>query len=1167
MTPLEQATLNQILAADPARSAFVMANAGSGKTRVLTNRVARLLLEGTAPDKILCITFTKAAAAEMAERLFNVLGEWALADDDALLKALKDLEGASAKPRDADSLNAVRQLFARALETPGGLKIQTIHSFCEQVLKRFPLEAGAPPGFAIIEDGEAARLRHEAIDNTALDSENDPALASAITRLSGKRNEQSLRTLLLDGAMKRLDFEAALARFDGLGGLINAIGAILSVDPAATTKALQLELIDNLDKHQLERAHDALEASGGNPKKLAPFINAYFSTQESAEKWSALYQLFMTTAGGPRKKLTTKATDKIDPWVGPFLIELQEKFTAQLEKLKALDIFLDTRAYLTLTSALIDRYKKSKAARAALDFDDLIMGTRDLFVKSDAAWVMYKLDQGIDHVLVDEAQDTSPAQWSIIEALLEEMKSGGADRLRSFFAVGDMKQSIYSFQGADAELFEEKEVVLGKALAKAGAYKNFDLEVSFRSTEPVLTFVDALFAADGAADGLGQRGVPAHGLKREGEAGLVALWPLTPRPEKPEMNPWDAPIDEPVDNHPVRVLSRKIAATVKSWVGVETLEAKGRPIAPGDIMILVQSRGPLFDEAIRSLAQAGVPVAGADRLKLLEDPAIEDLLSYARFALLSSDDLSLAEILKSPLFGFDDDADLFPLAYERPRGKSLWASLKEHQNEKDHWRRAYEEIFAARKIGLTEGPYAFFSHILEQGDASGRKRFYKRLSEASRDAIDEMLRQTLDFENGNPRSLRLFVDWFTENAGEIKREMERAHDAVRVMTVHGAKGLQAPIVFLIDAHKGPNIRRIGPVLRLPKNSKQATGQELLSLLSNSKDSDAPITEAARAELKRKAYDEYRRQLYVAATRAEDRLYICGIEQGNQKAPQDKPIAEKTWHALAEDAFDHLGAKAIASPEPFWPDGEAPMRLYACKQTAPVVQEDTTMAAPPIASPSWLFEMAKPETGFSTLAPSRLADEEEAAAIAPRHAPAETPLSGDKYFRGRTLHRLLELLPDITPDERPAAADRLLEKLAPEIGDAERCEWREEVITILHDPQFAPAFAAGSRAEVSIAGTPKDARADLKIVGQIDRLVVGEKDILLIDYKTNRPPPQDVKDVSPYYLAQMAAYRALLQEIYPTRQVKSALIWTFKARLMALPDAMLDHAFARYLAAG
>ncbi|CAK9041900.1 ATP-dependent helicase/nuclease subunit A (ATP-dependent helicase/nuclease AddA) [Durusdinium trenchii] len=1096
-----------------------MANAGSGKTRVLINRVARLLLENIPPEKILCITFTKAAAAEMAERLFKELGQWALFDDAELAAALVEIEGAHAPARSTQDLDAARKLFARALETPGGLKIQTIHSFCESVLRRFPLEAGAPPGFTILEDGDASRLLMDAIDTAAAKTQSDKALSDSFDRLAKLRGEAQLRELFTKA--KGSEFDAARARHDNVEEMIEALARSLNIDQDHTESDIQATFIRSIDAVQFEDARAALAASD-------------------------------------------KQTEKIAPHVNDCLLDLEQHFITANEAQKSVTLYHDTAAYYRILTAIRDAYRKAKSARASLDFDDLIDRTRRLLTETSSAWVMYKLDQGIDHILVDEAQDTSPAQWAVISALLEDHLSGAGarDANRTFFAVGDMKQSIYSFQGADVDLFEEKEADLGKRLAAIGDYKNVDLQLSFRTTAPVLEFVDALFADPDASEGLGHRGVPAHGVKRVGEAGLVELWPLAPRPEKLETNPWDAPVDQPETNHPVQLLSERVAGTIKHWLENRTLlSSQNRPIEAGDIMILVQSRSALFDAVIRSLAQNGVPVAGADRLKLLEDPAVEDLLSYAKFALLSSDDLSLAEVLKSPLFGFDDDKDLFPLAHPRPEGQSLWAALNKNADVEQHWRSAVDEITEARAVGLRQGPYSFLTHILDTGAPSGRKRFYERLSPSSRDAVDEMLRQTLDFENANPRSLRAFVNWFENNAGEIKREMERADNAVRVMTVHGAKGLEANIVFLLDAHRAPNLSHQDPIQKITADSISSA-----PIFTGSSERDIALTAAAREDRKQRIYEEYRRLLYVAATRARDRLYICGYELGNDKSPRAKATSVKSWHALAQDAFERLQKGKATGETPFWSNNDAVLLRLSNTQQAKVEKTGNTDNLTPVETPSWLFATAPEEVPPLRLAPSKLADDDEAASELAVPA-AMSPSSKSKYFRGRTLHRLLELLPHAPPGKRLDAANRLLARLAPTLDAAERKAWRDEALAALDDPHFKRVFGPNSRAEVAVSGAPKGARPGLLVSGQIDRLIIDENDILIVDYKTNRPPPENVEDTSPAYLAQMAAYRALLQEIYPTHYIQAALLWTFEARLMALPGDMLDHAFARWLAPG
>ncbi|WP_411816643.1 double-strand break repair helicase AddA [Hyphococcus sp. DH-69] len=1160
MTPLQETTDNQRHAAHPARSVFVMANAGSGKTRVLTNRVARLLLSGAEPEKILCITFTKAAAAEMAERLFSVLGEWALASDNELIEALKEIEGDDAEEKTPDQLAQARRLFARALETPGGLKIQTIHSFCESVLRRFPIEAGAPPGFTVIEDAQALGMRNSALDALAIRADDDPQLRAAFTRLSATRKEKSLRDLLLSGlkpTLEDIDVDAALA----------ALGRELLIDPKLSEDQIKADFIGRLSKDDLQCAHNGLAADGKQPQDAAKRLAPYFSASGADEKWDILCAFLLTADRSKlRSRIATAATDKVDPWVGPFLKQLAQDFEDTLRQLKKLAFFQDTAAHFRLCKALFDIYAAAKSDRAALDFDDLIVRTRQLFSRVNSAWIMFKLDYGVDHILIDEAQDTSPNQWAVVESLFEDYFSGAGARLdqRSFFAVGDMKQSIYSFQGADVGLFQAKEIDLGRRLEAVTDYKNLKLKMSFRTTEPVLKFVDEVFSDKEAAEGLGEFPIPEHGVCREGQAGLVELWPLTPRPESETVNVWDAPVDAPAGDHPVRVLCEKIASTIKGWLDRdEILQSSGKPIRPGDIMILVQSRSTLFREVIQRLSAQGVPVAGPDRLVLLEDPVIEDLLSYARFALNQSDDLSLAEILKSPLFGFDDDNDLFPLAYDREY--SLWAELRKRASENPKWKTAFDEISLARDIARQQGPFAFFNHILETGTPSGRQRFYRRLGEVSSDAMDELLRQAIDFENASPRSLREFLSWFEKSATDIKREMDRQNDAVRVMTVHGAKGLEADVVFLLDAHREVRSANVGPLFAPPSGTNLPDG---LTLLAGSKTNDVDLTDRARQEKLQQDYEEYRRLFYVAATRARDRLYICGVQQGNNKNPNDKETGVKSWHALSIDAFERLGKRAKIGAEGFWPNDDSPVMRISCPQTAKVKPSEkaieTTSA---LAAPDWMFEKAPAEGRGQRLTPSKLLGEEDLEAQAPAYSPVLGESGGDKYFRGRIIHRLLELLPEVAAEVRSEAADRLLARLAQTVSPDERDLWRDEVLTVLTDEKFSAVFAPGSRAEVPIVGRPANAPADLRINGQIDRLVITEKQVLVVDYKTNRPPPHDVVKVDPTYVAQMAAYRALLQEIYPEHEIICALLWTFDARLMELPGEILDHAFARIKSMG
>lgn len=1149
---VEETTVNQRLAADPFLSAFVSANAGSGKTRVLTNRVARLLLAGAEPSTILCITFTKAAAAEMSDRLFKLLGQWALADDAVLQEALVDLDG-DERIRSSDDLGRARRLFARALETPGGLKIQTIHSFCESVLKRFPLEAGVPPGFAVIEEAEAEELSEAAITIAA--SETDAGVAAAFNHLLRKMSGDQLRSSLAGAFAKRRKFDRATSV--GWAALGDEVADALGVGKSDSAAALTASLLRGIDEARLKRVLEVCEEVGGRPKEhLSPHIKHFFTAASDEDRLSALSNLFLTGKGEVRKSFATSATKTLDPGLEDFMQGAQARFIGALGKIRAVEAVEDTRAFFTLVERCFASYAKLKAERAALDFDDLISRTRALF-RSDggAQWVLYKLDMGLAHILLDEAQDTGPDAWEVIEGPLEEFFSGAGarDEIRTFFAVGDQKQSIYSFQGADAALFAEKEQDLGKRIAAARSFKNVSLMASFRTTAPVLRFVDALFRREDVVENVSKSAL-LHTCTREGQAGLVELWPLVTRSPAASLDPWDAPLDSTPAESPAKILSQEVAQLIAGWLSSgETLASQGRAVEPGDILILVQSRTPrsksgLFTQVIRDLAKAGVPVAGADRIRLMEDQGVLDLVSYARTVLYAGDDLSLAETLKSPFFNFSEDG-LYDLAAGRAQLR-LWDALETRRRERPDWEAAFSEISAARAVAREEGAFAFFTHILERGENSGWKRLAARLGAPSREPVEEFLRQAHDFELKRPRSLRLFLNQVAQSGAMISREMSEAGQTVRVMTAHKAKGLEANIVFLIDAHRSANTGKIGAILTI----EGPDGADIPVLAPAGARSLETLAAAAERE-KRLIRDEYRRLLYVAATRARDRLYICGCVRGNSD-PHKPPPAEKSWHALAEDAFADLGDDVVEAGERFG----GPVRRLQSAQTAAVLKSTKNLKAiKDVSLDPALFRSAPAETRAHRLSPSQLI-----ATHAPD--PAFSPLKGDAPFiRGRILHRLLQHLPGIAAPERRKAADRLLSHYANKFGAAALAEMREEAMTVLEDPRFADVFAPGGMAEVAIGGRPAGAREGLVLSGQIDRLAFCGDRILIVDYKTNRPPPSKIEDAPLSYIAQMAAYRALLQEIYPGRKVEAALLWTYEARLMPIPEDALDRARALTLA--
>ena len=1141
-TAFKTAVAAQRRAADPRGSAWVAANAGSGKTRVLIDRVARLLLAGSPPSKILCLTFTKAAAAEMAERLFHRLGEWALMADADLAKEFAALDGRSETPT-TEELARARRLFAQALETPGGLKIQTIHSFCESVLRRFPLEANISPQFRVLDDLEARDLVANAFAATI--RSHPETLDAALAHVSdGDLPILTSRLIREREPWSKLPPEQ----------LHNQLARDLGTDPIATPETSINAFLETLDRARYKAAISALQQGGKTDQNTAaPAIEALLGAADPVDAFNSISALFLTGSGGPRKNLATAKAVKHLPDLKDFLESERERFDFAREQVKRAQCLLRTRALLDFARIALGAYTDQKRVRGRLDYDDLITKTRDLFNHREAAaWALYKLDGGIDHVLVDEAQDTSPEQWEVIEGPLSEIFAGVGARegTRTFFAVGDEKQSIFSFQGADARLFAEMQHrMAAQAQAAEKPFEAVDLNLSFRSTSAVLRTVDNAFAPPEIARDLTSVGeIIQHAAFREGHAGLVELWPPAAPPEIEPTSAWDAPLDMESQKSPRALVAGRIAARIKGWLDrEEKLTSQDRPIRPGDIMILVRKRDPFFEEMIRQLKQHGVPVAGADRLRLTEDIAVMDLISVARFALLPEDDLALAEILKSPLLGWNDD-ELYALA--QGRKGTLWNALSSHKDDSSRCREAHSWLVAVLSQADRIPPFEFYTRILNEGARSGRKRMLERLGAAANEAIDEFLNLTLAYEASAPGNLQGFLDWLERGERDIKREMDSGRDEVRVMTAHSSKGLESDIVFLPDTCKAPDNRHLGPLYTIGKNGAPAFAA------SQSEAPEAIL--AARAEAEQKQLEEYRRLFYVAATRARDRLYVCGYLDGKTKK-QTEAAYLNSWYPLAEQAIKPY-AEEIELP---W--GESGLRI-SDNQTVEVKREAFAADARPAPAPEWAFRPAPDAPPRARMLTPSKSDDLASPVHSPRiGAPASAGKAGGftraaaPYSWGDLIHKLLELLPSRAPGERRKAADRWLARAAPNLAREDAVMVREEVMTVLENPEFELAFTPDARAEVPIVGRWEGPEGPITINGQVDRIAVSANKILVIDYKSNRPPPERAEQTPTMYLRQMAGYRALLRQIYPDRDIQCALLWTAVPRLMPIDDALLDEA--------
>jgi len=1153
------ADANQARASDPSASAWVSANAGTGKTEVLVRRVLRLLLAGSEPQRILCLTYTKMAAAEMQNRLLKELAAWATLADGKLRERLASL--LSRAPDDAE-VKAARRLFAQTLEAKGGLKIYTIHGFCERLLQRFPLEAEVTPNFAVLDEAEAVRLKGAAFDAVMARAakERDGPLGQALAKIVAVTVEDYFRKIVDTVLGRRGDLARMMALHEGDPDWTRCeercLKRLFGVGEEASEAELTEQLADVLADSAIDALHAALEVNGAESRtdqELRDGLRAARAASGAA-RVAALRPIFLTTQNTPRRSVCSKGLRQAEPQLCAALDLAQDRFDRLATQRAQLACAEASTAVLLLADTIQAEYDRAKQSEAVLDYDDLILRTKALLSRAGAAaWVLFKIDGGVDHILVDEAQDTNPEQWSIIERLAEEFFAGeGASaKLRTLFAVGDEKQSIYGFQGADPVRFGTVgRTFRAKAMAIEQTWIDVPLTLSFRSTEAVLKAVDAVFSKRPAADGViwNDGDIIEHHAFRTGQAGLVELWPVvneTKIEPAEAFEPWN---EDAVPPHAVDVLCGRIAGQIKAWLdNEEELESEGRKIKAGDILILVRRRDPFTAPMIRALKREKIAVVGADRMQLLQQIAVMDLMALADVLLMPEDDLSLAVVLKSPLFGLNDN-DLFELAFERRT--SLWNVLQAKAKETGRFTEAADLLSRwLLRVDLTP-PYEFFLELLGENGQAMRKRMLTRLGPEAAESLDEFLDLALGFDRESPPSLQGFVNAMRSTDVEIKRDMEQKRDEVRIMTVHGAKGLQAPIVFLPDTCMRPRpqgasihlLARHGVPPDEIGHIVWPAGGNALSHIEEAKDL------ARKAEL-----EEYHRLLYVAMTRARDRLYVCGWSQ------KDSP-EKASWYELVDQGLKGLLTETAGY------DGK-PVQRLSSEQTVPVkATGEAEAAAAPVELPDWAKKPAPAERSRAILTPSGLgALLGDTASPYPEQPPlGPKALAGNRRFaRGRLVHTLLQHLPEVAAADREGAARNFVAARGRDLPEEMRKEIVSETLAIVQDTRFAPLFAPGSLSEVPIVARLGEG----DISGQIDRLAVLDDALLVLDYKTNRPPPSVPDDVAPGYIAQLAAYRAALRLIFPERTLRAAIIWTDGPKLMEIPSTLLDLAERRMLQEG
>jgi ATP-dependent helicase/nuclease subunit A len=1108
---LKAASARQVEAAHPNASTWLSANAGSGKTRVLTDRVARLLLGGVEPQHILCLTYTKAAASEMQNRLFKRLGEWAMKPDPDLRTALAELgEGADLT---ADRLARARQLFARAIETPGGLRIQTIHSFCATLLRRFPLEAGVSPQFTELDDRAAKLLREEIVQDMA-----DHLHPGVMADLAAAWTGEDFATLMEQVAGHRHSFAPPLDA--------SACRALFGLSAGDSAESLLAAVFLGDEPAWMPDLIALMAAGKSTDAKIAAKLAALDFARPTLTLLAALEDLFLTGESAKEPftaKLDALPTKDLRNALPDPLRERLQNLMRRVESARLTRIALRAADKSTVlhrfAAAFLPLYEQRKSARGWLDFDDLIARARKVLTDpSVAAWVLFRLDGGIDHILVDEAQDTGPDQWRVIESLAAEFTagSGARDVDRTLFVVGDKKQSIYSFQGADVAAFDAKHGDFERRFKSVGRpFQTLQLEYSFRSSPAVLRVVDDTFA-DRFPQAMG--GAVGHIAFRDAMPGRVDLWPLIDPAEKTPPDDWENPVDLVTESHHNARLAEQIATEIDTLLAtglVIPTEKGNRPAHAGDFLILVQRRSMLFSEIIRACKARGLPIAGADRLKLGAELAVRDLSALLSFLSTDEDNLSLAAVLRSPLFGWTE-GELYTLAHGRHG--PLWQAMRNRAAEGGLIGQTYAVLQDLRDKADFLRPYDLLDRILTRHQ--GRQRLIARLGAEAEDGIDELLSQAMAYERLEVPSLTGFLIWLATDEVTVKRQMDSEGQRIRVMTVHGSKGLEAPIVILPEsvdrkAQDREEVALIGtkPVWKVPKDQRPAAMAAAL---------------AARGE---KAEDENLRLLYVAMTRARVWLIVCGAGEAEK---------DGAWYRLVAQGMQAAGAVPIAGGRlrhafGDWPD---PVVQASVAPPEPAPLPDWTRRPAPLA-PRDLPPLSPSGLGGAKALPGDGLDEDSAKA------------------RGIALHLLLEHLPRAPRADWPELAAVLL-------PDAPlRADVLAEASVLLDSPALAPLFASDTQAEVTVTArlTLPDGTSRA-ILGTIDRLVITPDRVLAVDYKSNRMIPDRPEATPEGLLRQLGAYALALSQIYPDRRIETAILWTRTGQLMPFHPDIVSAALSR-----
>jgi len=1114
------ANKSQVLASEPKNSTWVGANAGSGKTKVLIDRVTRLLLTNTAPKHILCLTYTKAAASHMQNKLFERLGEWSMLPD---LRLREELKGLGEINIDDEKLAQARRLFAKALDTPGGLKIQTIHSFCASVLRRFPMESGISPHFKELDERDIKLLQDEILENLATNDN-----SKTFSEFSASINPENIHELLSEISKNQNFFSVTKNK--------QQIFPWFNINPELKLEEILEIGFSNYQPEILIKSLDLMKQGSKNDKKIYSKLRKLDLKEVNIDLLLNLSEIFLKI-----DKLDESYSEKIFPTnetikiIGADInefIEFKRLFTNDLIKAKTIYLNLvgaqNTLLLYNFSRLYLDQYKKLKFERGYLDFDDQILFVKNLLSKSDMAqWIMYQLDGGIEHILIDEAQDTSPDQWDIIKLLSDEFSSGetAKNNKRTIFAVGDEKQSIYSFQGADAFAFEQMREYFSDHLKKTNnELSEQKLLYSFRSSPIILTLVDKIFNTKNPIFKFANQ----HIAYKNDLPGRIDLWSFITKNKNDPPHPWFKPIDIIGQDNPNQKLAVKIAKEVKTIL--ESKQTLGDPknkkvVTPGDFLILLRSRKTLFHAIIKQLKLAGLPVAGADRLNITTELVVKDLLSLFNFLNTPDDDLNFATLLKSPLCGFSEK-NLFNLAHNR--NKSLWLTLLSNQTE---FKTTLDFLNDLRSNVDFLRPYEILERVLINHNK--RAAFTARLGFEVEESINALLEQARKFEKNHIPDLTSFILWMESDDVYIKRELETESSTIRVMTIHGAKGLESPIVILPDT-SSKILKTNSKLVKLNKHAITIKGTKNYQSKN--------VVDAINQEQILQREEEFR-LLYVSLTRAENWLIICGA--GNRSS------SNKCWYDIIENEIITFNSDLLKRNQASGYTIKSTNWLSSDTQKNEVKKSQFTTI------PNWVNQPKNQKNNIKkSIAPSKL--------IGSKSLPGKENQTINKPLElGSQIHLLLENLPKQISNNWEAVSKNILKNNG--FNNSEIAKEAYKIAKkILNDENLKFIFAENSTAELPFQiHLPK--LNNLLVSGIIDRVINNKNEIIAVDFKSNLLVPKNNKNIPTGILNQMAIYQEALSLIYPDKEIKLAILWVQNSTLMYLDKSHLRNLLDQSLA--